>query len=138
MALPLKKPELYGVADGAEPTPGAIAVLRGMRCTCGHVAFPAQSYGCERCGRQGADLSPVTLSGRGRLLSSSRVHMHAAAYPKAPFTVVEVELDEGVAARALLADGMPETLEPGMPVHAVLQAESSGEASTLDLRFAIN
>src|SRR5690554_2627965 len=101
MATPLKKPQLYSPAQGHEATAGSPAALNGVKCTCGHVAFPPQQYGCERCGRHGSDLQAVRLNGQGRLLASSTVHMHAAAYPVAPFTVVEVELEHGVVTRGL-------------------------------------
>ena len=139
MALPLKKPELYSPAHEHDAAPGAAALLHGMRCTCGHVAFPPQQYGCERCGRHGDDLRPVSLSGRGRLLASSVVHMHAAAYPVAPFTVVEVELEEGVVTRGLLAGDQAGGAKPGALLRSVLQAEPAADGGeVLDLRFALN
>ncbi len=139
MALPLKKPELYSPATPGAAATGAAALLHGVSCTCGHVAFPPQLYGCERCGRHGDDLRPVQLGGRGRLLASSVVHMHAAAYPVAPFTVVEVELEEGVVTRGLLAADQVANLKPGTLLRSILQAEPADDGSeVLDLRFAIN
>ena len=138
MATPLKKPQLYSPAPGYEAQAASPATLRGVKCACGHVAFPPQQYGCERCGRHGSDLQEVQLSGQGRLLALSTVHMHAAAYPVAPFTVVEVELDHGVVTRGLLAEGQPTDLKPGVAVQSILQTEPAEGGDVLDLRFAIN
>jgi len=138
MATPLKKPQLYSPTPGHDAKAGSPAALKGVKCACGHVAFPPQQYGCERCGRHGDDLQAVQLSGEGRLLASSTVHMHAAAYPVAPFTVVEVELEHGVVTRGLLADGQSADVKPGMAVQCVLQTEPAEDGEVLDLRFAIN
>jgi uncharacterized OB-fold protein len=137
MAMPLKKPQLYRPAAGYDAQAGSPASLNAVKCTCGHVAFPPQSYGCEQCGRNGSDLQETVLSGQGRLLASSTVHMHAAAYPVAPFTVVEVELDHGVVTRSLLADGQATDLKPGTLLRSVLQAEPAEGGDVLDLRFVI-
>lgn len=130
MATPnLLKQELYGT-DGARD--GAV-VLHGGRCTCGHVFFPMQRYGCEKCGRDGADLKPVALKGRGVLAAAVTVHMHARPERKAPFTIGTVRLEEGPVLRALLT-GPVADLAPGMPMVATLVpvAEANG---ALDLRF---
>jgi uncharacterized protein len=137
MALPLKKPQLYRSAEGHDTQPGSPANLNAVACTCGHVAFPPQRYGCEQCGRSGSDLQEAVLSGQGRLLASSTVHMHAAAYPVAPFTVVEVELEHGVVTRGLLAEGQATDLKPGIPLRSVLQTEPAEDGDVLDLRFAV-
>lgn len=138
MATPLKKPQLYGAAPGHEVRAGSPASLNGVKCACGHVTFPPQHYGCERCGRYGSELQDVRLSGRGRLLASSTVHRHAAAYPVAPFTVVEVELEHGVVTRGLLARGQPDALRPGTPLQSVLETEPAEGGDVLDLRFAVD
>ncbi|GAA5232528.1 hypothetical protein FOZ76_00570 [Verticiella sediminum] len=130
----LKHPTLY--AAQAESAPGARAVLLAVRCTCGHVAFPPQAYGCERCGRDGDALTIGRLDGAGRLLASARVHLHAADYPKAPFTVVEVALDDGPVVRALLAgDGGDVRLPAGTPMQACLGEDMDAGQTSLDLRF---
>lgn len=137
MAMPLKKPQLYRPAEGHDAQAGSPASLKAVKCTCGHVAFPPQSYGCEQCGRNGGDLQETVLSGQGRLLASSTVHMHAAAYPVAPFTVVEVELDHGVVTRSLLAEEQATDLKPGTLLRSVLQTEPAEDGDVLDLRFVI-
>lgn len=117
----LLKPTLYTDA----------ATLLGGRCACGHVFFPMQTFGCEVCGRHGSDLQPTSLSGRGTLLSSTVVHLHADKARTAPFTIGKVILEEGPVVRTLLADaGGP--IAPGTAMKAVL-VPVDGDA--LDLRF---
>ncbi len=130
MATPtLLKPELYG----ADAHDGGTVVLHGGRCTCGHVFFPMQRYGCEKCGRDGDDLKPVALKGRGVLAASVTVHMHARPERKAPFTIGTVRLDEGPVVRAVLT-GPVADLVPGRLVVATLMPV--GDANdALDLRF---
>lgn len=132
MATPnLLKPELYAAAP--PPARDGAAVLHGGRCTCGHVFFPMQRYGCEKCGRAGADLQPVALKGRGVLAASVTVHMHARPERIAPFTIGAIRLDEGPVLRALLT-GPVDTLAPGCPMVATLIPVESAEGA-LDLRF---
>ena len=126
----LLKPMLYRKegtdADSAHPA------LRGGECTCGYVFFPMQTYGCERCG--GTSLAPRALSGRGKLLASARVHLHAGKNRQAPFTVVSVALDDGPIVRTLLeADA---DVHPGDRMVTVLAPVLDAEgAHRLDLRF---
>lgn len=134
----LKNARLYGPANEAAPVEGAPAVLHGIKCSCGYVAFPAQAYGCERCGRFGINLQPMKLKGSGQLMASSKVHLHAAPYPVVPFTVVEVSLDDGPIVRGLLASNQPSVLPTGSRVVATLQAEQiETDRSILDLRFSL-
>ena len=118
----LLEPTLY-TASGA---------LLGGRCACGHVFFPMQTHGCEACGRHGADLQPLTLAGRGRLLSSTVVRFHADSARIAPFTIGKIALDEGPVVRALLVDPDRE-IRPG--ARMVSRMVSVGD-SAVDLRFA--
>lgn len=130
MATPtLLKPELYS----ADVHDGGAVVLHGGRCTCGHVFFPMQRYGCEKCGRAGADLQPVALKGRGVLAASVTVHMHARPERKAPFTIGTIRLDEGPVLRAVLTGPIAD-LAPGHPMVATL-TPSVGTDGALDLRF---
>lgn len=129
-AQQLLKPELYA-ADKSNV--GAV-VLRGGRCTCGHVFFPMQRYGCEKCGRAGADLQPVDLKGQGTLAASVTVHMHVRPERAAPFTVGTIKLDDGPVVRALLTKAV-ENLKPGCRVTATL-ASPDTSGGLLDLRFA--
>jgi uncharacterized protein len=134
MSPHLLKPALYSIrADGS-------VCLRGGRCECGHVFFPMQAFGCEQCGRNGDALKPVELDGRGRLVASSLVHMHADAKRIAPFVVGTIALDDGPVVRTLLTvTSEPEIGNSLVRVRAVLVATPVEENSGgyLDLRFAV-
>jgi uncharacterized OB-fold protein len=122
----LLKPSLYGT-DGT---------LQGGRCTCGHVFFPMQGHGCEVCGRHGADLQPMVLKGRGKLLSSTVVHLHIDKARTAPFTIGKIALSDGPVVRTLLVDPTRE-IEPGTAMVTALVPVGAGEngQTILDLRF---
>ena len=110
--------------------------LTGGKCPCGYVFFPMQTFGCEMCGRNGKDLTPVTLSGRGRVVSKAVVHIHADPKRPPPFTVAVVELEEGPQIRALLADPPDEAAEPDDRVIARLfRSNQSDSNSRLDVGF---
>ncbi len=121
------KPQLYD--EGSPP------MLQGGVCDCGYVFFPLQAYGCERCGRHGDSLKPRALVGRGRLVSSAVVHLHAGERP-APFVVGAIALDDGPVVRTLLAETAT-ALPPGTPMVGALVPAPPGEdgAPRVDLRF---
>ncbi|WP_367648466.1 Zn-ribbon domain-containing OB-fold protein [Burkholderia lata] len=134
MTPSLLKPTLYQ----AEPAPSPPS-LRGMNCgTCGHVFFPPQNLGCERCGAVGDALQPRQLSGSGTLMARVAVHVHAKPERPAPFVIGTVRLDDGPIVRALL-DASPDALPPiGSPMVAVLSSVASAEnAVAHDLRFSL-
>jgi len=128
----LLKPALYSSAgSNADPTHPA---LLGGGCDCGYVFFPMQSFGCERCGR--TDVKPRALSGRGKLLASARVHLHAGKSRQAPFTVGSIALEDGPIVRTILIDD-DKPFHPGDAVVTTLVdvADAEGNAKR-DLRFA--
>lgn len=85
--------------DQAAETLTVAAVTCGQ---CGATLWPAQNYGCERCGALPASLREVELPARGSVKSFAEVLIG----PHAPYTVVEVHLDDGPVVRALgAADG---------------------------------
>jgi uncharacterized OB-fold protein len=111
--------------------------LVGGKCRCGYVFFPMQLFGCEMCGRNGDDLTPVTLSGRGRVVSKAVVHIHADPRRPPPFAVAIVALEEGPQIRALLADPPDISAEPGDVVTARLFPSNHNDSnSRLDVGFA--
>ncbi len=122
----LLKPTLYA-ADGT---------LQGGRCICGHVFFPMQGHGCEVCGRHGADLQPMALTGRGKLLSSTVVHLHADKARATPFTIGKIALADGPVVRTLLVDPSQQ-ISPGTEMVTALVPVGTGDdgATILDLRF---
>ncbi len=123
------------VDAGTDAVPDRPALIGG-RCVCGHVFFPMQTYGCEKCGRYGEDLKKISLSGRGRVLAFARVHIHARPYPKVPFTVVVVALDDGPVIKALLDPAVDDELRSGaVMVAKLVQQRREGGVQNV-LRFA--
>jgi uncharacterized OB-fold protein len=135
--MPSGKLLKYGLySANPEGSSGSAAVLHGGRCRCGHVFFPMQSYGCERCGGHGDALTPCLLSTSGTLLAEAVVHLHADKNRPAPFTVVKVALDDGPVVRSLLAENS-DGVSPGRRMTAKLvpvRQSETGE-TVLDLRF---
>jgi len=138
----LLKPSLYA-EEGTAAVPDHPA-LKGGKCACGHVFFPMQSYGCEVCGRQGEALQPLRLSGRGKLVASATVHIHAGRTPAAnaevkqhtaPFTIGSIALDDGPTVRTLLVGIDEKALQPGQAMVTTLVPVGAGAKSILDLRF---
>jgi uncharacterized OB-fold protein len=129
----LLKPALYAT-EGTASVPDHPS-LKGGKCQCGYVFFPLQTYGCEVCGRTGDALQPVALSGRGTLIASSTVHIHAAKNQEAPFTIGAIKLDDGPTVRTLLVDVDAKALKPGQPMVTQLVPVSSAAGKTFDLRF---
>ncbi len=93
--------------------------LMASRCAaCGQRSFPPRAD-CERC------LSPefewVEISGRGRLLTWSRISAAPAGFEQfAPYTVAMLELADGGRALAWLGDSVLEdTLRPGIELQLV-------------------
>ena len=127
----LLKPDLYRRAGS--PTRPDLPALLGAACACGHVFFPLQTYGCERCG--GTDLQPRALSGAGRLLAAARVHLHAGKGREAPFTIGSIKLDDGPIIRTLIVSGdIPP--RPGAAMVSLLAPVTDAEGAVrLDLRF---
>jgi uncharacterized OB-fold protein len=129
-SLPLLKPALYARGDDGSP------VLLGGRCECGHVFFPMQTFGCERCGKFGAALQPLALRSRGRLRAAATVHVHADPARSAPFVIGTIALDDGPLIRTLLLSSSAEDHAPGARVAAVLvPVEIDNGQQALDLRF---
>lgn len=119
-----------------EGAPRALSypALVGGRCrSCGYVFFPMQQYGCERCGA--TNLERFAIAGRGRLIASAKVWLHAAPERQAPFTVGSVITDDGAVVRALLDDSCADSLHPGDVVTTLLVADRRGGQDTQDLRF---
>jgi uncharacterized OB-fold protein len=132
-AAELVHPDLYAAR-------GDTVNLLGMSCQrCGHVAFPRQSNGCEKCGATDPDLSDEELVCRGTLVSYATVHMHQAKTIAAPFVIGEVKLDRGPTVRATMVEATDADLRIGARVVGTLfPAPTSGEApARLELRFKL-
>jgi uncharacterized OB-fold protein len=101
-----------------------------------------QTYGCEICGRHGDALEPVALSGKGKLMSSATVHLHApknanpAVKPlAAPFTVGVIRLDDGPTIRTLIVGARDKDLAPGTEMVATFVPIGAEDPALVDLRF---
>lgn len=104
--------------------PSGEPLLRGIRCSaCGMDAFPAQAYGCIRCGATGERLESRDLATQGTLLSFAIVRTHPTH--AVPFTMGEIQLDAGPIVRAQLSDDT--RLEIGRRVVAVVSAAGDDE-----------
>ena len=135
-ALELLKPGLYS-PSGTAACPGHPS-LTGGSCSCGHVFFPMQTYGCERCGRFGDALTPRQLSGRGRIMALATVHLHAGKGRIAPFTIVTIALEDGPVVRTLLDSESEADARPEEPVVTKLVPIVKDDGKTvLDLRFSL-
>lgn len=93
-----------GSALFSESADGKIT-LQGVACDkCGHLAFPEQHYGCEKCGATGDDLVPRALDARGTLLAFATVNLHRGKDIEVPFIVGSIQLDEGPTVRCTLVE----------------------------------
>ena len=89
-APPLRQPALIDADTGSvEPR------LRVRRCSCGHVQFPPQAFGCERCGATADATKATTLPARGVLIAVATVFAHTKL--PTPFAVGRVLFDDGFA-----------------------------------------
>ena len=70
---------------------------------CGSVFFPPITLGCEKCGALPDQLKNTSIAAKGLLHSIATVHMHAGKDIEAPFTIAEVQLDNGPLIRAMLS-----------------------------------
>lgn len=121
--------------QGTPADPNHPALLGGRCAACGFVFFPMQTYGCEACGSTA--LEPFAISGRGRLASFARVHVHAGGGREAPFTVGSIALDDGGVVRALIDRDSEAALTHDAAMVAVLVPETRPGRGEHDLRFAL-
>jgi uncharacterized OB-fold protein len=127
MDAALSHPDLY------RPTDQGVALL-AMRCArCGHVAFPRQPYGCEKCGATAAE--DVELAAAGTLASFATVHLHQSKSIAAPFVIGEIALDGGPTIRITLVEPTDEGLRIGARMSGVLFPVASDDAPKVELRF---
>jgi uncharacterized OB-fold protein len=107
--------------------------LAGCRCAaCGHVGFPFQSFGCEKCGS--ADLAPAPLRARGVLISFAQVHRHGGKDISAPFAMGEIRLDDGPLIRCTLSNAIG-AQRVGQIMVGVLEHNPASESDVRELRF---
>jgi uncharacterized OB-fold protein len=129
-----ERPSLFR-PEGTAAAPHQPALLGGRCTVCGYVFFPMQSYGCEACGSLA--LEPMALSGRGRLTSFARVHVHNGPGRQAPFTVGSIVTEDGAVVRTLIAPDSEDRLSHGATVVATLVPETRPGRGEFDLRFGL-
>lgn len=92
-----------GLYDVSSDTP----ILCGAKCShCGRVYFPPLGIGCEICGAAGDQLLPTPLRAAGVAFAVAEVSL-SPGRTRAPFTVVEVALDEGPLIRSIVHPQSP-------------------------------
>lgn len=105
--------------------------LVGGECRCGHVFFPFQQFGCERCGAFGDAIEERLLEGVGQLSSQVEVVMPSPAGLPPPYRIGTVHLARGGVVRALLGGSVPAPA----PVAAFVEADEEG--AKYPLRFQV-
>lgn len=128
-----KRPALFRLPRSGESGP---RLLLG-RCRCGHVFFPPQRYGCERCGAGPEALDVLEAPARGALRSAACLHRGRS--DEGPRAVGTVVLDAGPALEAPLDEPPPEPLPEDARAEGVLveTGEEAEGARVVDLRFRV-
>lgn len=106
-----------------------------MRCEgCGTTFFPPFGVGCEVCGAAEVALRPAVLAAAGVLYSVATVHHYAGKDIAVPFTMAEVQLDDGPLIRATLLDDTDVT-----SIGARVRGEwvQIDDDQTFELRFSV-
>lgn len=127
-----REPTLFTAPEAPD-----VPALKGVRCSCGYVFFPPQDYGCEKCGAEPSEFTPVELAGRGTLQGFATVHRQKFGDMETPFTVGSILLEEGVAIMGLLTCRTDQGLAIGQPAQAALvemKKDKEGN-SIVDCRF---
>jgi len=89
--------------------------LEAGRCSgCGKVVYPARLV-CPAC--RGRDFEKVTLSRKGKVITSTVVHVPPDDFlMEAPYAIAVVETPEGARFMTQVVDCDPATVLPGMDV----------------------
>jgi uncharacterized OB-fold protein len=126
--LQVRRPALVVAAPGS-----ASPRLRARRCSCGYVACPPQTYGCERCGEPGSAAVDVELETRGVLSALTTIYVHTKL--KTPYGVGRVTLDGGPVLDVQL-DGAAELAIGSRVQGRLVSALDASGVEALDLHFA--
>jgi uncharacterized protein len=97
--------------------------LRASKCgNCQGIHFPPREV-CPKCRRLSlGKMGHVKLSGRGRILESTRIHKSAPGYElQVPYDVALVQTEEGPVVTGQIVDSAPETVQPGAHVRSVFR-----------------
>ncbi len=89
--------------------------LEAGRCpSCGKVVYPTRTL-CPDCRTEG--LEPVTLSRRGRVVTSTVIHVAPTEFQmEAPYAMALIETPEGARLMVQVADCDPGEIGPGTEV----------------------
>lgn len=129
MGLRPAEPSLFSVGPDGAP------IIHGRHCrSCGHKFFPAQDYGCERCGARPDELEAIGLATTGAVLATTTVNFGPGVTNG---TVIgTIVLDDGPAIQVIFGSSTApgeHRLEPATRVRAVLVPQDSKDVA--DLRF---
>jgi|SRR5690625_1619112 len=102
---------------------------------CNTVNFPANVYGCRRCGAARERLEVSARPGRGVLRTFVTIHKPLVPGLAAPAVVGEVELAEGIVEEVVIQCDDPNALRPGMTLRAVAHEEVHEGETRLGCRF---
>jgi len=97
--------------------------LRASKCgTCQAIHFPPREV-CPTCRRASiGKMTPVRLSGRGRILEWTRVHKAAPGYAmQVPYVVALIQSDEGPVITGQVVDSDPAAIKTGAHVRTVFR-----------------
>ncbi|ELB89370.1 hypothetical protein Rwratislav_29844 [Rhodococcus wratislaviensis IFP 2016] len=123
------EPLLYDIDDDGTP------MLTGVRDSSGYVSYPRQDAGSLFNGDHGPALTPVRLSGRGKIQATATVRLHPVPDIETPFTIAAVVLDEGPLVRGVL--DVVDSGRIGDEVVAITTVVRRGEDEIHELRFHV-
>jgi uncharacterized protein len=92
--------------------------LMGTQCqVCQRTYFPPRSV-CPSCRRESVGkVTPVRLSGRGKISTWTTVHQPADGFElQAPYVMALIEMEEGCRLLAQIVDVKPEAIKAGLKV----------------------
>jgi len=127
----VRKPALVR-AESATPR-SATPQLRARKCECGHVFFPPQAYGCERCGRPPGAQTEAPLDARGVLTALAAVRVHTKR--PVPYWVGRIALDGGPVIDGVLTEADALAIGKRVAGRLVAVTDASG-VEALDCLFA--
>lgn len=108
------------------PSPEPPQLLLGHCQACGAWNFPAESWGCRRCGAPQEQLQAQALPGPAILRNAVTVFAELTPGLPVPCVVGEIELGPGVVEEALLQVANESEAVLGGPVEAVHLGEAGG------------
>ena len=97
--------------------------LQASQCgSCKAIHFPPREV-CPTCRRASiGKMTPVKLSGRGRILEFTRVHKAAPGYAmQVPYVVALIQSDEGPVITGQVVDSDPDDIKVDAPVRGVFR-----------------